>query len=487
MRRQRARFGWVCVFTIIAAACAGPAPTPAGQWQVPAAETMPARATEPSGLSVLVAVQETQTSAYRFEVVDPATGDSSEASQVIDLEVEGAIGSHAFSPDGSLFAFVAGGTSFCEPYAGGNACWGGSDHLFVLDLEDGSTSSIGLPTPGRVSSMVFNPAGNELALAFHDRRGSHILAVDTHTTAIRAETDLSFDPSMCGFTCSSLTYTRDGQGLLVFGADPGEKPGISPPGPAQVALLEAESLETLWSSQLDGLVLGSWCIEGCDASHEFYVGAHWYPAVVWQASADRLLAFHAEADRLSTIDVARRLVQSVDLVETQTWLDRLMAWGALSAEAKGASQGTERRAVLAPDGSRVFTLGTTYHATPNSDGTWDMWTEPLGLDIVDPASGIRMAHVDTQASDLALTADGRWLLLIHWLASGTISEVVDAATLETRSSFPGWSLQTGRSLEGRSVIMAYVDMETSTSFALVDGRSLELQPKWAEDVILFLR
>jgi hypothetical protein len=435
----------------------------------------------------LIARQISQNAPFRLMVVDPATGDPPAGSAPIDLEVDGAIGTHAFSEDGSRFAFVSGGTSYCTPFAGGSACWGGSDELHLIDLQDQATETLDLPTPGRVSSMVFDPAGEGLALVFHDRQGSRLLLVDAVRGAIRTEAPLPFDPSVCGFTCTSLAYTRDAQGLLVFGADPGEEPGVAPPGPAQVALLEADRLEMVWQSELGDLRMGSWCLDGCDAGHEFYVGAHWYPAVVWDPSADRLLAFHAEADRLSTVDMAARVVRSVDLHESQTWLDRLVAWGALAAEAKGASQGSERRAVASADGSRVYTLGTTHHAAQDDDGDWQMWTEALGLDVIDPDRGERLAHVDTEADDLAITGDGRWLLLVDWGQGEPRSEILDATTLETQAAFEGWSLRTGRSLEGDTVILAYLEMESGTTLSLVDDETLDRRPQWAARGVIFLR
>jgi hypothetical protein len=475
------RYALLAAVAMVASACAG---TP-GTVAQPEAGADPAVPAPPSDMSVLASVQDGPNGGYRLRVIDPATGDAEP--DALDLPIDGVIGAHAFSEDGRFFAFTSGDDSYCAPYAGGSACWGGSSRLQILDTQTWQTVGIDLPQLSRVSSMVFDPTGMDLALAFHDRTGAQLLLVDVLAAAIRARSALLFDPSACGFTCTSLAFTQDGDGLLAFGADLGERPGIDPPGPAQVALMETQDLTLLWQAQLDDLVLGNWCLQGCDSSHEFYVGAVWHPAVVWNAADGRLLAFHAEADRLSTIDTAQRAVRSVDLHQAQTWLDRLMAWGAFPAFAKGASQGTERRAVPSPDGTRVYTLGTTYHAAAREDETWDMWTEALGLDVIDPIQGVRLTHLDTEADDLALTGDGRWLLLFDWGRGEPRSEILDAVFLETRAAFEGWSLRTGRSLEGKTVILAYLETERGTTLYLVDEETLERHPQWAARVVLFLR
>jgi hypothetical protein len=127
--------------------------------------------------------------------------------------------------------------------------------------------------------------------------------------------------------------------LVLFGSDPGSEPGLSPPGPAQVLILQESDLSVLWNETIDGMHMGSWCIDGCGFTQEPSRTAIWYPAYVLQPGSDRLLVLHAEANRLTAVDIGRRLVESMEIGPAKTWVDRLMAWGSLSAEAKGWAEG----------------------------------------------------------------------------------------------------------------------------------------------------
>lgn len=207
----------------------------------------------------------------------------------------------------------------------------------------------------------------------------------------------------------------------------------------------------------------------------------WSPALSWQGASDRLLILHAESGRLTTVDVRNRLVESVTIGPAKTWLDRLMAWGTLPAEAKGWAEGATKQIAVSPDSSRLYSLGRLLHTRTNEDGSIEGWEEPLGLDVVDPATGVVRAHSATDASALRLSRDGRWLVLEQWGNRGPVSQVVDPQSLESLGAFEGWQVLTVRSLEGRVLLLATSQGPTTTRFALIDPATMERSRAWTVD------
>jgi hypothetical protein len=191
-----------------------------------------------------------------------------------------------------------------------------------------------------------------------------------------------------------------------------------------------------------------------------------------------LLVLHAEANRLSAVDIGGRLIESMEISPAKTWVDRLMAWGTLDAEAKGWAEGAIKQAVISPDGSRLYDLGRLLHASTHQDGSMDGWEEPLGLDVVDPLDGVRLAHLDTDAWGLGMSKDGRWLLLTSSQGDGLLSEVLDAQSLEREAAFEDGQVLPVRSLEGQSLLLAYAQTESHTRFALIDPSTMLRSPPW---------
>ena len=435
-------------------------------------------ATEPaataSGGSILLAAPGRERGSYHVWAVDAGNG-VAPGQGAPDFTVPGrAMGAFALSPDGQRLAIATGSSTYCEPLGIGTACWDGSETVSLVDLTTGRADPIDLPKPSRVSQLAFDSSGQHLAMVVHAQGRPNLVTVDVSLARIAGQSTLPIDPSF-------LAYAADDASLVLFGSDPGSEPGLSPPGPAQVLILQESDLSVLWNETIDGMHMGSWCIDGCGSTQEPSRTAIWYPAYVLQPGSDRLLVLHAEANRLTAVDIGRRLVESMEIGPAKTWLDRLMAWGTSSAEAKGWAEGAIKQAVISPDGSRLYDLGRLLHATANQDGSVDGWEEPLGLDVVDPVDGVRLAHLDTDASGLGISKDGRWLLLARWESYGLVSEVLNAQSLESEATFEDWQILPVLSLEGRSLLLAYSQSESNTRFALIDARTMQRSSAWTVD------
>jgi len=435
-------------------------------------------ATEPaapaSGGSILLAAPGRERGSYHVWAVDAGNGVAL-GQGALDFAVPGrAMGAFALSPDGQRLAIATGSSTYCEPLGIGTACWDGSETVSLVDLPTGRADPIDLPKPSRVSHLAFDSSGQYLAMVVHAQGRPNLVTVDVSPARIAGQSPLPIDPSF-------LAYAADGTSLVLFGPDPGSEPGLSPPGPAQVLIVRESDLSILWDQTIDGMHMGSWCLDGCDSTQEPSRTAIWSPAFVLQPGSDRLLVLHAEANLLTAVDIGRRLVESMEIGPAKTWMDRLMAWGTLSAEAKGWAEGAITQAVLSPDGSRLYGLGRILHASTHPDGSVDGWEEPLGLDVVDPLDGVRLAHLDTDAWGLGMSKDGRWLLLTRSADDGLLSEIINAQSLESEATFEDWQILPVQSLEGQSLLLAYWQGETYTRFALIDPSTMQRWSAWTVD------
>jgi hypothetical protein len=155
---------------------------------------------------------------------------------------------------------------------------------------------------------------------------------------------------------------------------------------------------------------------------------YFHPGLVFAPDADRLYAVHAEEDRLTTIDFADRVTRTIPIRPELSWLERLLMLGTGTARAKMAN-GTARSAVISPAGTVIYTIGTRNEAAKNARGEWEFASVPLGLQAVDPFTGLELFTRASTAVDLKLTPDGRALLLQNWDGPPS-TDMLELETLE---------------------------------------------------------
>jgi len=439
-----------------------------------APETRPAN-------SILTGGWDPQVQAYVIQAHDADTGETAVWGSV-PLEGSGTdMGSYAYSPDGSVLALTTGTTPFCTPSGGGSACWPSTKAIHLIDVQTRAVSSVD-PGYGRAGPIVFSPDGDHLAMVHQSRAGIELRLYDSASEGLLRSTSIPFVPSYAG-------YTVDERGLILVGADDGTHPGLAPPGPLTVIVTDGESLETRWQQALDGVIHGAWCLEACDGSHGFTVSAVWSPAIVRIPGTDRIVVVHADADKLTSVDVADQRVATIDIAAPRSWLDRLMAFGTMPAEAKGGMDGAARDAAASPDGSRLYIVGWAYHTRLKDDGTMENRDEPLGLQVVDPLTGSRIASIDSNAARVSLTKDGAWLLLTVWNDVKMWTEVLPVGQLDGDRPVEAWDVVTGTNLEGAPVVLGMSAVEGPIRVANIDPATLSLGKRWllGESVTVLLR
>lgn len=444
----------------------------------PVATAKPSPAVAP-GDSVLLSRWNKEAGRHEIVPVDPAGGEVVPgAPPLVTGAAAGAqfVAPTALAPDGSRAAAVRQGGRSCEPYAGGTSCRAGAAGVTLLDVRSWHTATITFSQKsGWVGPMVFSPDGAQLAMAYHRPSHETLIRVDAEAGRVAAEAALPVRPSQ-------VAYALEGSALVVYGAPRADQPGSALPDPPRVLLLDAQTLEVEWEKELPAVLDGEWCLN-CPTEHAERLQAHWQPAVAVSPAGDALYVVHADEERLTTVDLAGRSVSSTAIAPAQSWLEWLLARTAGVAEAKWGTEGALKRAVVSPDGERLYVTGEAMAATEDDDGFWRTERSPLDLQVVDVASGRELARRTPDVASpwsLQWAPDGERLLVFGWEDGSPLTEVVDAESLETVAR-PELEVVVTRRLDGRPVILGVAWRPATPGedrLALLDGETLAVVHSW---------
>ena len=369
---------------------------------------------------------------------------------------------YAFSPDGKRLALVV---SLRED--------GRDGELQLIDLQNWQAIPTSIKFDYWVNAMDFSPDGRALAVASaepltgkHGLPGGYRLAVvDLANQSIQAETLLAFVPRL-------VRFTTDGASLVVYGGTVTE--GDLANEDPHLLLLDSTSLATDWEIRLAGLADGQiWR----DASDNPDSVIFWSPAIVFSPEKQAIYIVHADANQLTTVDLALRTTSTVQIQMATSWIERLLALTAGVAQAKGLNGGI-KSAVLSADGTRLYVVGESGVTSQDSNGEWQFSREALGLQVIDATSGMEIARMETESTDLALSSDGNRLFLRGW-SDIAWTDVVDAGSLELAAHLAGRYLIPGRLLNGEAILLSNAQNGSSlTSLASLDPGSLEEIKDW---------
>jgi hypothetical protein len=226
-----------------------------------------------------------------------------------------------------------------------------------------------------------------------------------------------------------------------------------------------------WSLALDEVRHGQYTLaEAETASPEASVW--FFPATVWDTGRARLYLVHAEAERLTTVDFAAQRAETVAIAAAHGWLDRLLALTAGVVEAK-MMNGTQRSAVLSADGEQLYVTGST---TTYVDGVFS--ETPLGVDVVEAATGRLLEHIDSEGRSPQLAPDGEALYLEAW-GQGHHTEVRRLDSLDAVvMTVPEARLVAGRLPSGEAVVLSIHDQPERTSITVRDPETLAPLAQW---------
>lgn len=374
----------------------------------------------------------TSDSHSEIALLDPANGRPACGFQA--LEFKGWI-NYAFSDEWKKLAIVA--------Y---NGMANQEGVLHIVDMATWQMVTTTLQTLQYASPIIFNPAGTQLAIvensASADPGQSPAYRLDIYDLATQmlvAQKPLDYTPRV-------MKYSAGGTRLGIFGETYNVPYGSKPQ--AHIQLFDAASLELGWEPSLPGALAGSAQPQNPGNDPIFDM---WEPGVVFSADGSLLYIAHSEADMLTKVDFEHRTQVSVPIQPRLSWWDRLLRLGTGAAYAKGMN-GTTKQARLSPDGTRLYVLGITYQTSQDSSGNFQFNQIPLGLQVIDPASGAELGKVPSEASDFSLSPDGGAIYLIDWQNTPS-TEIVDAASLKVKQRQDKGAVVTARLLDGQPVTM----------------------------------
>ena len=450
-----------------------------GTWQVdpapfPAFELEPVEV-EPGDTATAstLLLRKWSTSGTTLHAVDAATGEA--VHEPLDFDH---IYAHAYAPNHGTLAFFEGSSAWHT--------------LQLLDLDTWQPVKTALKSYGVLpsSTLAWRADGTQLAAtmrvveaALGAEWSNRLALVDTADGSILHEVEIDFAPR-------AMHFTADGQSLAVYGTayDAYALDEETLPAPPTVALFDAQTLAPQWSTALDGIVHGAWCAERCETPHEFTGvddaprGHYWTPAVVFAPDASALYVVHADEEKLTTVDLTNRRVHTQDIRPSQNWIEtlieRVLSLLARTAKAKVPFDGAERRAVLSPDGTRLYVSGTRY-TIGEEEGQPRVQSTPLGVQLIDPATGHLLAQPEQSTSAPTLTPDGQHLLAsIRDEADESHTLLLDAQTLEEVARVAG-RLTLAPQPNGEALLLTIARPGIESTVQVLDGETLSPLHEWS--------
>ncbi len=310
---------------------------------------------------------------------------------------------YAISADREHLVFVTNSTMSCF-----NACL----HVFNLRTWKEEITPIVLPNSNADNiRLAFDGAGKMVAVFIDSNAGNggQLLLVDLAQIKIVNQIDVSSNIFQMAFTSAG--------DLAVYGNKPGKPNQFTY---MYVSLYATPALNVKWQQDLAMIAYGteSQLEPLADPSQGKYLN----PAAVFSTDQSHLYIVAADEPLLVTVDFTRQSVQSATIQPRQSLLDRLMAIGAGVAYAKMLN-GTSLSASLSIDGKYLYVVGVTSTAVKDQNGDWTVKTTPLGLKVVDARDGNLVKQMDTDASSVAASLDGKTILLNGWGDSTSSDQV----------------------------------------------------------------
>jgi WD40 repeat protein len=454
-------FTFLLTFLLILTACATPA-TPSLETEPTIVSVEPTDSpTKATFESSLLAVELTgRSKGNLLYPLDPITGTALPGYTPISF---GQNYSYAFSPDRSMLAAVV---------FPNDAAYHGN--LLLVDLSTWKTQTFELNTNGWVGSMVFSPDGSWLALSQSESTYElTIFDLKAGVVAAHVEED---------FLITRMKFTTDSESLMLYGMVIQNRytENEMSAGAPNVKLLDATDLSPRWSVELEGVRDGVYPTDDAVAIDYNQPGTAMYlaPALAFAPNQNVLYVVHADSDRLTTVDFSTQKIATVEIQDQLSWFERLLSLTAGIAHAKVAD-GTSKQAVISPDGQFMYVVGMRNESLQDNKGNWQMNQTPLGLEIIQTNDGSRVEHFETEANDLSLSIDGRFLYLRNWMGNAPWSEIFDISTSQviTRKE---WIYATpALRMNGEPLLVStYSTSEFSHHMSILQPDGSELLTEW---------
>lgn len=351
---------------------------------------LPLTGANASRLGAAALTLQEQSGADQFAIVPVSaeTGQPVTDAQPIALGGEIAYG---FSRDRTQMAFLSNRTVGCEKYC-----------LRVMDLIRWEETGRPIPIEKDFSTwfMVpeFDSTSTVLPLIVNRQTDtvSDVVLVDRSAGEVKARVDLPANVLQAAVTAQGdlavygIHTLRDGSGPVAY-----------------LALLSGTDLSTLWEQVTPEIVFFEGEVDHTDPTK----GRYYDPGVVFSSDGNTLYVAAAEKPLLITVDFEQRSITTANIAPRTGWLERL--FGVTVAHAK-TMNGISKSGVLSPDGRYLIVVGQETQAEKNERGEYTDKRIPLGLQVIDTQDGALVREMDTDASHLSLSPDGKIILLSGW-------------------------------------------------------------------------
>ncbi len=178
---------------------------------------------------------------------------------------------------------------------------------------------------------------------------------------------------------------------------------------------------------LEGVTSGSLPYEDLPAG-ESPLDRSYQPGLAWDLERSLLYVVHADRDALTVVDLELGgVLRHQERLVPLSALQRVLAWLAPPAHAKGPWPGVTRRALLSPDGSRLYVSGSIGELSVDAEKGREFVEEPEGLRVIDTKSLEEVGRAELPVSDVVLSPDGRRLV-----ATGSRVRSSEAAGWQSR-------------------------------------------------------
>jgi hypothetical protein len=205
----------------------------------------------------------------------------------------------------------------------------------------------------------------------------------------------------------------------------------------------------------------------------------WTPAVVPSPDRQMLYIVHADEDKLTTVDFARQAATTVEIGPARSWLEQFLTLGTGVAHAK-TLDGTRKHAALSSDGTRLYVVGETGKSTQDANQEWQFTQTPLNMQIVDATTGVEIAQLETQATEISLSPDGMQVFLRGWDKIGAPwTDVLDTGRLEVVAHLIGRYIIPARQIDGQPILLGSDTHTGHTTLTVLEAQSLREIQVWS--------
>jgi hypothetical protein len=423
----------------------------------PVVESEAEPATQTDALAAVPVVRFTS-ARHELTLIDPQTSEEMAAFAPITI---GRNYNFLLAPDGNTLAFIGYQTD--DFYNG---------KLHLIDLRNWQAVETDIAIPRFSTTMTFSPDSTRLAIAHQGLfansngypQGYKLTLIDVTSRTVITETEVAFEPTL-------LAFTPDGASLIAYGGQLAPQK-VEDAEPAHAVMMNAADLSVTWEQLLPDVLQGNYIGEETAGGEIAMTGYH--PAVVLSPDRMTLYIVHADDDRLTTVSFTERRMETVEVRPPQTFFDRLMALTAGVAHAK-YYDGTDKQAVLSPDGSRLYVVGWTADTTVTEEGEYLFDSQSHGLKVIDTSDGTEITSLEIDAAGVAMAADGSQLYIYGWSGQSPYTDVYDPATLEKVKRLDGQLAFPGRTIDGRPLLLSNTTLmnNNQTRLTVLDPLTLE--------------